>query len=47
VEGENNHRRDTRRACTLALAGLIERARDICQFHGRPLELSAQTLDLA
>jgi DNA-binding PadR family transcriptional regulator len=26
---------------------LIERARDICRFHGRPLELSAQVLDLA
>jgi predicted ATPase with chaperone activity len=26
---------------------LIERARDICRFHGRPLELNAQVLDLA
>jgi hypothetical protein len=26
---------------------LIERARDICRFHSRPLELSAQVLDLA
>src|SRR6516225_2237375 len=26
---------------------LIERARDICRFHGRRLELSAQVLDLA
>jgi hypothetical protein len=26
---------------------LIERARDICQFHGRPLELTPQVLDLA
>jgi hypothetical protein len=26
---------------------LIERARDICRFHGRPLELSAKVLDLA
>lgn len=26
---------------------LIERARDICRFRGRPLELSAQVLDLA
>jgi hypothetical protein len=26
---------------------LIERARDICTFRGRPLELSAQVLDLA
>jgi hypothetical protein len=26
---------------------LIERARDICRFHGRPLELSAPVLDLA
>jgi hypothetical protein len=26
---------------------LIERARDICRFRGRPLELSAQILDLA
>jgi predicted ATPase with chaperone activity len=26
---------------------LIERARDICRFHGRPLELSASVLDLA
>jgi DNA-binding PadR family transcriptional regulator len=26
---------------------LIERSRDICRFHGRPLELTAQVLDLA
>jgi MoxR-like ATPase len=26
---------------------LIERARDICRFHGRPLELSPKVLDLA
>jgi hypothetical protein len=26
---------------------LIERARDICRFHGRPLELSFKVLDLA
>lgn len=26
---------------------LIERARDICRFHGRPLELSSKVLDLA
>ncbi len=26
---------------------LIERARDICRFHGRPLELTPQVLDLA
>jgi len=26
---------------------LIERARDICRFHGRPLELSREVLDLA
>jgi hypothetical protein len=26
---------------------LIERARDVCRFHGRPLELTAQVLDLA
>jgi hypothetical protein len=26
---------------------LIERARDICRFHGKPLELSAKVLDLA
>ena len=26
---------------------LIERARDICRFRGRPLELSAPILDLA
>jgi hypothetical protein len=26
---------------------LIERARDICRFHGRPLELTAPVLDLA
>jgi hypothetical protein len=26
---------------------LIERARDICRFHGRPLDLSPQVLDLA
>jgi predicted ATPase with chaperone activity len=26
---------------------LIERARDICRFHGRPLELTNQVLDLA
>jgi Mg-chelatase subunit ChlI len=26
---------------------LIERARDICRFHGRPLELSPDVLDLA
>jgi predicted ATPase with chaperone activity len=26
---------------------LIERARDICRFHGRPLELSTKVLDLA
>ncbi len=26
---------------------LIERARDICRFHGRPLELTAKVLDLA
>jgi hypothetical protein len=26
---------------------LIERARDICRFHGRPLELTRQVLDLA
>ncbi len=26
---------------------LIERARDICRFHGRPLELTSEVLDLA
>jgi hypothetical protein len=26
---------------------LIERARDVCRFHGRPLELTAKVLDLA
>jgi SpoVK/Ycf46/Vps4 family AAA+-type ATPase len=26
---------------------LIERARDICRFHGRPLELTPKVLDLA
>ena len=26
---------------------LIERARDICRFHGRALELTAKVLDLA
>jgi hypothetical protein len=26
---------------------LIERARDICRFHNRPLELTAKVLDLA
>jgi Mg-chelatase subunit ChlI len=26
---------------------LIERARDICRFHGRPLELTSKVLDLA
>ena len=26
---------------------LIERARDICRFHGKPLELTPEVLDLA
>ena len=26
---------------------LIERARDICRFHGKPLELTPKVLDLA
>ena len=26
---------------------LIERARDVCRFHGRPLELTPKVLDLA
>ena len=33
------------RACELR--GLIERARDICRFQGRHLELSTEVLELA
>jgi hypothetical protein len=44
LERYRTHNRELR-ACEPR--DLIERARDICRFHGRPLELSAKVLDLA
>ena len=41
------YRRRKRELRTCEPRDLIERARDICRFQGRPLELSPKVLDLA